>query len=360
MTQLRPTKTVYTVSQFLEWQRSGILQLKPVFQRRSTWNSKAKSLLVDTVARGLPVPLVFLRQIQDLKTYRTILEVVDGQQRLRALLSFVDPVSLGDYNADRDGFMVRRIHNPALADRPFAALPDEVKSDILQYQISTEVFPPSTGDDVVLLIFSRLNSTGIDLNYQELRNARYFGAMKTIVYDIASRHVERWRSWKIFSDEDIAKMQDAEAVSEYLLVMMIGVDGKSQAKLNRAYRDYDDGLEGGDDWSRRFDDVLDAIAESVGELLPRTRIRRQVLFYSLFGAYYDHMFGLGSPPSSSRRARQIPGGIQDRFLALNEAVSGHALSDEEQDAMDRGTADTRRRQVRHRLFMAQLGLEHRN
>jgi hypothetical protein len=28
--------------------------------------------------------------------------------------------------------------------------------------------------------------------------------------------------------------------------------------------------------------------------------------------------------------------------------------------MDRGTADTRRRQVRHRLFMAQLGLEHRN
>ncbi|MGO9207301.1 MAG: DUF262 domain-containing protein, partial [Candidatus Limnocylindrales bacterium] len=89
MPQLSPTRTVYTVGQFLEWQRTGVLRLQPVFQRRSVWSLKAKSLLIDSVVRGLPMPIVFLRQLQDLKTFRSQMEVVDGQQRLRTLLSFI-------------------------------------------------------------------------------------------------------------------------------------------------------------------------------------------------------------------------------------------------------------------------------
>jgi hypothetical protein len=55
MAQLKPTKTVYTVSDFLDWQRGGTLRLKPIFQRREVWTAKAKSLLIDTVVKGLPV-----------------------------------------------------------------------------------------------------------------------------------------------------------------------------------------------------------------------------------------------------------------------------------------------------------------
>lgn len=359
MAQLRPTKTVYTVSQFLEWQRSGILRLQPVFQRRSTWDSKAKSLLMDTVVRGLPVPLVFLRQVQDLTDYRTYLEVVDGQQRLRALLSYIDPNSLPDFDPERDGFLVRRVHNPVIADQTFASLPDDIKSDILQYQISTEVLPPSTGDDIVLLIFSRLNSTGIDLNAQELRNAKFFGAMKTLVYDLASRHLEVMRGWRIFSDEEAAKMLDAEAVSDYLLAMMRGVDGKSQARLNAAYRDFDESFEGSDELAKRFDGVIAALEERVGYVLSETRMRRQTLFYSLFAASYDHMYGLASLYTEHRSARALPSSFADRLLDLNRSVVERTLDDEVQDATDKGTADTRRRLIRHGLFMSRLGLEHR-
>src|SRR4051812_28560630 len=106
MDQLKPTRTVYTVSDYLDWQRSGVLKLKPVFQRRDVWKSKAKSLLIDTVVQGLPVPIIFLRKAQDLNALRSVLEVVDGQQRLRTLFSFIDRSVLPDFRTERDEFTV--------------------------------------------------------------------------------------------------------------------------------------------------------------------------------------------------------------------------------------------------------------
>jgi hypothetical protein len=47
-------RTLFSVSDFLDWQRQGTLNLDPPFQRRSVWKPGAKSYLVDTVVRGLP------------------------------------------------------------------------------------------------------------------------------------------------------------------------------------------------------------------------------------------------------------------------------------------------------------------
>ncbi|MGO9181007.1 MAG: DUF262 domain-containing protein [Candidatus Limnocylindrales bacterium] len=356
MPQLSPTRTVYTVGQFLEWQRTGVLRLQPVFQRRSVWSLKAKSLLIDSVVRGLPMPIVFLRQLQDLKTFRSQMEVVDGQQRLRTLLSFIAPTSLPDFDPASDAFVVRRIHNADVADRPFDQLPDDIKADILNYEISTHVFPPSTGDDVVLLVFSRLNSTGTPLTPQEIRNAKWFGVFKTLSYDLALRHLNDWRSWQIFSDEEIAQMDEVEAVSDFLLTMIRGVDGKSQAKLNAAYRAYDDTLEGSEEVAEKFNHVLDAIGDTFGDLIPATRLRRQPLFYSLFAACTEHMYGLGEGYEVSRSPRPIPRSARERLVRLNATIVERSLPETVQDAMDRGTTDTARRLIRFEYFLQALDL----
>ena len=61
-------KTTYKVSDFLSWQRSKTLELRPSFQRRPVWQPGAKSYLLDTIIRGLPIPIIFLReQKTDLK-----------------------------------------------------------------------------------------------------------------------------------------------------------------------------------------------------------------------------------------------------------------------------------------------------
>lgn len=355
MPQLKPTKTVYTVSDFLDWQRNGSLQLKPIFQRREVWSAKAKSLLVDSVVKGLPVPIVFLRKTQDLETLSSRFEVVDGQQRLRTLFSFVDPSVLGD-NKDSDEFTVLAIHNPAVANTEFRRLPKEVRQDILAYEISTHVFPPDTSDEVVLRIFARINSTGAKLNHQELRNAEFFGAFKTLVYDMAIRNLPLWRKWGVFDDDDFARMLEVESVSDYVAAMMSGVQGKSQARLQKLYKDYDENLPESDAISARFQRVMDELDDAIGTTLPKTRVRRPALFYSLFTACYDHIYGLASILKGKRVARKLPGELARSLIQVNKRIVAGKLPEKVLDAMGKATADKGRRQTRHRFFMETLGL----
>jgi Protein of unknown function DUF262 len=91
-------RTTFTVADFLSWMRNGELALSPSFQRRPVWQLNAKSYFIDTIVRGLPVPIIFLREIIDVRKTRAFKEVVDGQQRLRAVLSFIDPVIIHTAN----------------------------------------------------------------------------------------------------------------------------------------------------------------------------------------------------------------------------------------------------------------------
>src|SRR3989449_3547718 len=79
----------YSVSDFEEWHEKGELVLAPKFQRRDVWSDKARSYLIDTIVRGKPIPKIYMRQDVNPKTRRTKREIVDGQQRLRSVLSFI-------------------------------------------------------------------------------------------------------------------------------------------------------------------------------------------------------------------------------------------------------------------------------
>ena len=102
------------------------------------------------------------------------------------------------------------------------------------------VLSSGVDDRVILSIFARMNSTGVKLNRQELRNADYHGALKTSMYGIALGHFSRWRGWRIFSDDGIARMQEVELTSEFAYLMFNGLTAKSEPALDRLYKDNDD------------------------------------------------------------------------------------------------------------------------
>ena len=76
----------YRISDFVEWHKEKRLNLNPDFQRGSVWSPGARTFLIDTILRQLPVPKVYLRTNIDVATKKTVREVVDGQQRMRAIL----------------------------------------------------------------------------------------------------------------------------------------------------------------------------------------------------------------------------------------------------------------------------------
>lgn len=58
----------------------------PDYQREHTWDQKRKSKFIESVLIGLPIPFLFLAEIDDEEGR---LEIVDGSQRIRTLTEFV-------------------------------------------------------------------------------------------------------------------------------------------------------------------------------------------------------------------------------------------------------------------------------
>lgn len=295
MKTLDIAKTVYKVSDFLSWQKAGSLVLSPSFQRRPVWESGAKSFLIDTVVRGLPMPIIFLReQKSDLTSFEPKREVVDGQQRIRTLISYIAHLLLKDLNEDRDIFTVKKSHNKELYGKKFIELPNEIQQQILDYEFSVHILPSRTDDREVLEIFARMNATGVKLNDQELRNATYYGEFKTSTYRIASAQLNRWRLWKIFTENNIARMEEVELASEFAMFMLKGLTGKSQSSINTLYKDKDAEYLECSEIERRFGIVMDTIDNAFGKELKYLPFSKKTLFYTLFAFIYDCHFGVKS------------------------------------------------------------------
>ena len=213
-----------------------------------------------------------------------------------------------------------------------------------------------TGDELIFRLFALLNSTGLNLTKQEIRNAEYHGAFKSLVYDLSFQCLDKWRSWRLFSDDAVSRMNEAEAVSEYLMAMVQGVAGKRQPAISKFYSDNDDDLPNGAVLRRRFENVIEEIDIHLGTLLPQSAFQRPALFYSLFSAIYSHMYGLASPLKKGP-AKSLPVDVAARLKKASRRIRAKDLPGNVQDAVDKATGDKARRLERHKFLMKALALE---
>lgn len=337
------SRTQYRVSDFVSWQRNKTLVLSPSFQRRAVWKSGAKSYLIDTIARGLPIPIIFLRdQRSDLTSLEPKREVVDGQQRLRTLIAFIDPSLLDDYKPGIDDFQINPVHNKQFGGRSFRQLPANVQQRILDYQFSVHVLSASVDDREVLSIFARMNSTGVKLNDQELRNAEYYGAFKTSIYKTAATYLPRWRAWGIFNEDSIARMQEVELTTEFAQLMLEGITGKRKTALDDLYDTNDDEFPQRDEVERRFGVVMDTIDDKFGAEINSQPFRRRTLFYSLFAIVYDFQFGLGAPLKKTN-AKAMPNGVVKQIKDAGERIREKTAPEDVLQSVTRRTTNLQER-----------------
>jgi len=350
--------TQFRVSDFLNWQRQGTLDLNPPFQRRSVWKPGARSFLVDTVVRGLPVPLVFLQERLDLVTGSTIRAVVDGQQRLRTLLGYIDPTCLPDYSTT-DFFTVSKTHNKELAGRGFEELSEEHRARILTYRFSVQILPANLGERAILEIFARLNSTGQRLTPQELRNAAYFGECKSLMYRLAFEYTDDWLAWRVFNSDQMSRMAEVELTSDLCYNMIHGLSGKSQPRLDRMYAEFDSAMPFSVELGRRFHKVMEELRERVGPTIAGTVYQTEVHFFTLFVLTYDLLYGLGSELQKRQEPRPLPSNFRVAVLEASRRFREFEVPPAVLDAVTRASADAGRRRTRLQ-YMHQIlrGVEH--
>lgn len=269
----------YSINDFVEWDAAGQLKLNPKFQRRSVWSEKAKSYLIDTILRGKPIAKVFIRQQINVTTKTSLREVVDGQQRLRTILSFV-----------KDGFQVSRSHNPQYGGVLFSGLPEEVQSQILSFEISVDQLI-NLPDSEVLDIFNRLNSYAVILNEQEKLNAAHFGPFKLLSDRIGQKYNEYWTNQRILTSSQLVRMGEINLVADLIIAMIEGIKSKKQIK--KYYNQYESSFDHNvNELEEKFDRVIQVIVELYPEGLSETEFRRPVLFYTLFTTVAHRLFDI--------------------------------------------------------------------
>src|SRR5581483_6338116 len=194
--------------EFYRWYKEGRLELKPPYQRKPVWAPKNKSFLIDTILNGLPVPEIYMQVKTDIKGNAKY-EIVDGQQRLRAIFEYID----GEYAVLEDE------ESPDYRGKEFAQLSDGDKQNLWSYPLVTRQLKTNS-DNEVRGIFQRLNKNVVPLMAQELRHATYAGHFIKLVETIADDGF--WSDNQIVTPSDIRRMKDAEFVSELMVGIMHG------------------------------------------------------------------------------------------------------------------------------------------
>lgn len=152
---IRISSMMYSVYQIFHWIEDGILVLHPAYQRNEVWNVQRKSLLIESLMLRIPIPAFYFQEDRDGAKM-----VIDGLQRLSAIHGFMkDKFSLHgvQYLKEFEGCL-------------YSELPRKYKVRIQETQLSANVLDSKCDDLVKFDVFRRVNTGGVPLNAQEIRN----------------------------------------------------------------------------------------------------------------------------------------------------------------------------------------------
>ncbi len=148
------------------------VDLAPEFQRRArVWPIPRRSQLIESLLLRIPLP-VFYVSADAMDNWA----VVDGLQRITTIYDFVK----GDFILSGLEYLT------TLEKLGFADLDRSMKRRIEETELVINVIQPGTPEEVMINIFKRINTGGVPLNGQEIRNALNKGPVRNYLKALAS------------------------------------------------------------------------------------------------------------------------------------------------------------------------------
>jgi hypothetical protein len=262
--------STHAISDIRDWNRQGILILQPDYQRKEVWADAAKMMLVDSILNGIPMPKIFVSS--EIKDGRTVRTVIDGQQRITTILSFL-----------AEGFILTSPYDGVLLGCSFSQMPLNSQEEFLSYDID---FNEAKGllDEELREVYSRINKYFVPLNKQELRKADYPGDFLALAENLAT--LDFFDDCAFFNATARRRSLDVEYVSELLAGILLGISDRKDAIdiCCKTYRQWDDNEK--TKVYNEFKDVLFDIEQIFSNENPikKTRWKQKSDFYSLFFA----------------------------------------------------------------------------
>jgi len=243
------------------------IKIDPNFQRRDAWNANQKSLFIESLILGIPVPPIILAEKKEQKNSFI---VIDGKQRLLSLIQF-------SANDDSDFEQLKLSKLKILKELNGLSYSDiEKKSDLYDYQtqfdnqtIRTVVIRNWQNEDYLYTIFHRLNTGSMKLNSQELRQALYPG---DFVYYADDFSIQSTQLQSILKNKQPDKrMRDIELLLRYFAFkkFIASYDGNLKDILDKTWKNLNDNWESDKENIKKeaeeLNNAIDFVFEIFGE-----------------------------------------------------------------------------------------------
>ena len=196
--KIRVRTTNITVELLVSRIRHNEIDLEPDFQRSFVWKAERQSRLIESLLLRIPIPVFYVAADENENWL-----VVDGVQRMFTI-----------YNYVTDQFRLNQLeYLDKFNKKRYSDLPRQMQRRIGETQLVVNIIDPGTPEDVMFNIFHRINTGGITLNGQEIRNALHPGPVRQFLKTLAQTE-----EFLKATDETIKpdRMADRECVLRFI------------------------------------------------------------------------------------------------------------------------------------------------
>jgi hypothetical protein len=166
-----------------------ILDIQPEFQRETVWNGPDQTRFVDSLIKQLPIPSMCFAL--DYKAQRWI--VIDGLQRISTIIRFLTGgdwtlSELDDIEPEISGVSAATIKTSTGALHQYYTRVENLSIPVTVLRCD---FSKQSHLEYLFTIFHRLNTGGMKLNNQEIRNCIFSGSFNNLLKELDQ--VPAWR-----------------------------------------------------------------------------------------------------------------------------------------------------------------------
>lgn len=184
------------------------IDMNTSFQRKSNlWNITKQSRLIESILVKFPLPAFYFDGSNDDKWL-----VVDGLQRLSSLDNYVNKQAFGLKGLE----FLSDFHNVKYSD-----LPGYLQRRIQEFEVTAYVIASGTPKELKFNVFRRINTGGLTLTSQEIRNALNQGPSTDFISKLSAL-----RSFKTATAYSIPeeRMMDQEFVTRFLAFYLFPIE----------------------------------------------------------------------------------------------------------------------------------------
>lgn len=172
---------------------TGKLEIQPDFQRDVVWKQDDQSRFIDSLVKQLPIPSMCFSL--DHRTQRW--KVIDGLQRMSSIIKFLSEnpwrlSNLSDIHPQLRSVSNKELKQGSEEQKRLFALVEDVSIPITVIRCD---YTQKSHMLYLFTIFHRLNSGGVRLTNQEIRNCIYTGSFNDALKDF-DKNDAAWRSVK--------------------------------------------------------------------------------------------------------------------------------------------------------------------